>query len=519
MTEAAVLARWQFGVTTVYHFFFVPITISMALIVAVLQTLWTVTANPRYLRLTKFFGKLFLINFAMGVVTGIVQEFQFGLSWSEYSRFVGDIFGAPLAMEALISFFLESTFLGLWIFGWDKLNKYLHLATIWLAALGSSLSAVFILIANSWMQNPVGAHYNPVTKRAEVYDFMAVLTNPLAATVIPHVLFGAMMVGSSVLLGVCGWWLAKLRRENPDGLSDAQKADDSAYRFGVRFGAIVAMLGFILTFMAGHEQGQLFVSLQPMKVAAQEDVSITRENPHFPGFAVIAWPNDKGNFNTIGLDIEGETNKILTGSKDVFLYTYEELDEMYSRGVQDVIGPDGQVIQKASPLAKELKEKDPELYNAYLNTITSSTGFVPNVLAIFYSSRLMMIFGAGDFLFALIALIMTRKKRSPKSKVIWTGMMTITPLLPLFAASLGWITTEMGRQAYIVYGVLPTGAAVSPGLTVFEIATSLTIFTIIYGVGAVVEVGLFLKTVRSGLPDFAPPQLAHGENQPMSFAY
>src|SRR3954470_13963800 len=182
------LARWQFAITTVYHFLFVPLTIGLSLLVAGMQTAWVRTDDDRYLRMTKFWGKLFLINFAMGVVTGIVQEFQFGMNWSEYSRFVGDIFGAPLAFEALLAFFLESTFLGLWIFGWDRLPKKAHLACIWLAAIGSNLSAVFILAANSFMQNPQGAIYNPTTDRAEMNDFGAVLTNPVLLLALPHVL-------------------------------------------------------------------------------------------------------------------------------------------------------------------------------------------------------------------------------------------------------------------------------------------------------------------------------------------
>lgn len=175
--DALDVARWQFGVTTVYHFLFVPLTIGLSVLVAVLQTMWHRTGNERYLKLTKFYGKLFLINFAMGVVTGIVQEFQFGMNWSDYSRFVGDIFGAPLAIEALVAFFLESTFIGLWIFGWDRLPKRLHLAAIWAAAIGTNLSAYFILAANSFMQNPVGFRINPDSGRAELTDFVAVLTN------------------------------------------------------------------------------------------------------------------------------------------------------------------------------------------------------------------------------------------------------------------------------------------------------------------------------------------------------
>ncbi len=191
--DALDVARWQFGVTTVYHFLFVPITIGMSLLVAIMQTIWFRTRDEKWLRLTKFFGKLFLINFAMGIVTGIVQEFQFGMNWSDYSRFVGDVFGSLLAIEALVAFFLESTFLGLWIFGWDRLPKRVHLATIWAASLGTIASMYFILAANSWMQNPVGYHFNAETGRAELNSIGALLTNKVTLATFPHTFFGALM--------------------------------------------------------------------------------------------------------------------------------------------------------------------------------------------------------------------------------------------------------------------------------------------------------------------------------------
>jgi cytochrome d ubiquinol oxidase subunit I len=203
------LARWQFGITTVYHFLFVPLTISLAFIVAGFQTVWFLRGNEKYLRLTRFYGELFLINFAMGVATGIVQEFQFGMNWGDYSRFVGDIFGAPLAIEGLLAFFLESTFLGLWIFGWDKLPKAAHLATIWIAAIGTAISAYIILAANSWMQHPVGYAVNATTGRAELKDFLAVLFNPTVLWAFPHVMSGAFMTGGAFVLGVAMWRLVR----------------------------------------------------------------------------------------------------------------------------------------------------------------------------------------------------------------------------------------------------------------------------------------------------------------------
>src|SRR5689334_20875075 len=207
--DALDLARWQFAVTTVYHFFFVPITIGLSALVAVLQTAWIRTGKEEYLRATKFWGRLFLINFVMGVVTGIVQEFQFGMNWSAYSRYVGDIFGAPLAIEGLLAFFLESTFLGLWIFGWDKLPKKLHLATIWLASIGTVLSAYFILAANSWMQHPVGYAVNPAGGRAELKDFGAVLTNSTAVGAFAHTITACFLTAGMFVVGISAWQLRK----------------------------------------------------------------------------------------------------------------------------------------------------------------------------------------------------------------------------------------------------------------------------------------------------------------------
>ncbi|MCL1842171.1 MAG: cytochrome ubiquinol oxidase subunit I, partial [Propionibacteriaceae bacterium] len=208
--DALDLARWQFGITTVYHFFFVPMTIGLTWLVAVMQTRWNRTGDDKWLKLTKLFGKLFLINFAAGVVTGIVQEFQFGMNWSEYSRFVGDIFGAPLALEALIAFFMESTFVGLWIFGWDRLPKKTHLATIYLTAAGTTISAIFILAANSWMQNPVGAVFE--NGRAQLNNFLALIGNPFFLTTFPHTVGAAFIIAGGLVTGVSGYWLVKSRK-------------------------------------------------------------------------------------------------------------------------------------------------------------------------------------------------------------------------------------------------------------------------------------------------------------------
>src|SRR3954469_20088807 len=253
------LARWQFAITTVYHFFFVPVTISLAALVAGLQTAWYRTGKDKYLRLTKFYGKLFLINIAMGVVTGIVQEFQFGMNWSDYSRFVGDVFGAPLAIEALLAFFLESTFIGLWIFGWDKLPRGLHAGCIWMVHLGTLASSWFILAANSWMQHPVGYRFNQATGRAELTDFWAVMVNKVQLGTFPHVIGAAYMTGAAFVVGVSAWLYVRGRRE-----------DQPLHRRSIRLGAWVLFGAGIVVAITGDVQGKIMTEVQPMKMAAAE---------------------------------------------------------------------------------------------------------------------------------------------------------------------------------------------------------------------------------------------------------
>ena len=255
--QAVDLSRWQFAITTVYHFFFVPLTLGLSIILAVIETLYVRTGNEMYKKMAQYWGKLFLINFAMGVVTGIVQEFQFGMNWSDYSRFVGDIFGAPLAIEALLAFYLESTFLGIWIFGWDKLGKKAHLATIWLVAIGSSISALWILIANSFMQEPVG--YTIVNGRAQMTDFFALLTNPNVLVQYPHVLFSGLATAAFFMLGICAFHFVRRKNEN-----------NAFFKKTYQIALGVALASSVLVALVGHTQAQHMVTTQPMKMAAAE---------------------------------------------------------------------------------------------------------------------------------------------------------------------------------------------------------------------------------------------------------
>src|ERR1700746_3255524 len=274
------VSRWQFGITTVYHFIFVPLTIGLAPLIAVMQTIWVATDNVAWYRLTKFFGKLFLINFAIGVATGIVQEFQCGMNWSEYSRFVGDVFGAPLAMEGLAAFFFESTFLGLWIFGWGRLPRLVHLACIWIVAIAVNASAFFIIVANSFMQHPVGAHYNPATRRAELDSIGALLTNNTAQAAFSHAVTGSLLTAGTFVAAVSAW--ALVRSRHPASAPPATESDArTMFRPATILGCWVALAAAVGLFFTGDVQGKLMFVQQPMKMASAESLCNTETDPDF----------------------------------------------------------------------------------------------------------------------------------------------------------------------------------------------------------------------------------------------
>ncbi|GAA3718636.1 cytochrome ubiquinol oxidase subunit I [Microlunatus aurantiacus] len=491
------LARWQFAITTVYHFFFVPVTISMATLVAGFQTAWVITDKEKYLKLTKFFGKLFLINFAMGVVTGIVQEFQFGMNWSAYSRFVGDIFGAPLALEGLLAFFLESTFLGLWIFGWDRLGKKLHLATIWLAAIGTILSAYFILAANSFMQNPVGFTFNEARGRAELIDFAAVLTNPVVLVTFPHQIAGCFMVGGAFVAGVAGWHIHKIDKaeraaldarepfEGPAYAAAAQgrttvvAADRGAFKTAVKVGAIVLILAGAGTAISGDLQSKVMFEVQPMKMAAAEALYETQQPA---GFSVITIGTPDGERELWSVNVPGLLSFLATGSFDGKVTGINELQQQYT----EQFGPGT---------------------------------YYPFVPLTYWSFRWMIGLGMAGIAVGTLLLICLRGDRRLTS-FWWPTLLIALPLLPLFANSFGWIFTETGRQPWVVFTLLQTSAGVSPTVSPAMILTSMITFTALYGVLAVVEVKLLLKYLRLGLPDVSPPDKTDSdEDAPLVFSY
>ena len=442
------LSRWQFGITTVYHFFFVPLTLGLSIFLAITETLYVRSGDEIYKRMVQFWGKLFLINFAMGVVTGIVQEFQFGMNWSEYSRFVGDIFGAPLAVEALLAFFLESTFLGIWLFGWDKLSKGMHAAAIWLVVIGSNLSALWILIANSFMHEPVG--YVLRNGRAEMTDFFALLGNPHVWVQFPHVLMSGVTTAAFFIMGISAYHLL---RKSPNFV-----VFQRSFQGAVVYGAI----GVVLVILVGHSQAQHMVRVQPMKMAAAEALWES-ENP--ASFSLI----------TIGNEPERRDVFAIRIPRLLSLLAYNRLD--------------GEV--------KGIKNLQAEYEQRY-----GPGDYAPPIALAYWNFRLMV--GAG-FLMALLALyglylvLQNRVDAAPR----FLSWLPWAIFLPYLANTTGWLLTELGRQPWIVFGLQKTADAVSPNLTTGSVLFTAVLFTLLYGALMVADLYLLRKYARAGVTETA----------------
>jgi cytochrome d ubiquinol oxidase subunit I len=482
--NALELARWQFGITTIYHFVLVPLTIGLTPLVAIMQTVWYRTGNETWLRLTKFFGKLLLINFALGVATGIVQEFQFGMAWSEYSRFVGDVFGAPLAMEALAAFFIESTFLGLWIFGWERLPKKVHLATIWLVAFGVNLSAYFILAANSWMQHPVGTTYNAQTGRAEMTDIGAVLSNPTLLSAFPHTIATSFLVAGTFVAGIAGWWMVRAVRAKNESLARA------LYRPAVLLGVVVMLVAGIGVTLSGDTQAKLMFQQQPMKMAAAEALCVGADGASFSILAIGDLANDCAGVRHV-ISVPGLTSFLADGS--------------FSSHIDGVI----------------------DVQQRYAQRYGEDVVYTPNLAVTYWSFRLMIGLGVGSAALALVALWLTRKGRVTGNK--WFARLALWAIpTPFLAASFGWIFTEMGRQPWVV-APNPTGIdeirlltvrGVSTSVSAGTILTSMIVFTLLYAALGVVWFRLIARYAREGAPETAAPATTdEADTAPLSFAY
>jgi cytochrome d ubiquinol oxidase subunit I len=439
------LSQLQFAATTVYHFFFVPLTLGLSVLVAIMETMYVSSGNEVYRRMTKFWGKLFLINFAMGIVTGIVMEFQFGMNWANYARFVGDIFGAPLAIEALLAFFLESTFLGVWIFGWDKISKKLHATAIWLVAIGSNISALWILIANSFMQHPVG--YEIQGTRAVMTDFGALLSNPYVWHQFPHTVLGGYTTAAFFVLGISAYHLLRGKHE-------------VFFQKSFKIAAIFGTIAIIATALVGHAQTQFLVKNQPMKLAAAEALWNTENPASFSLFTIVDQAAKK---DVVSIRIPGALS---------FL-SYNKFE--------------GEV--------KGLNDLQSEFETKY-----GPGDYMPSIPVAYWSFRIMVAAGSLMVLLAIYALFVAYNK-----KPVW--MKTMLKLFPFFIAlpyisnTFGWLLTETGRQPWAVYGVLKTADSISPTITVGMVLASLIVFTLLYGVLMVADVYLLVKFAKAGPAD------------------
>jgi cytochrome d ubiquinol oxidase subunit I len=455
--DPLILAMLQFAATTVYHFFFVPLTLGLSILVAVMETLYVRTEQDVYKQLTKFWGKLFVINFAMGVVTGIVQEFQFGMNWSEYSRYVGDIFGAPLAFEALMAFFLESVFLGVWIFGWEKLSKGWHAVTIWLVAAASNISALWILIANSFMQQPVG--YAPGPNGGFVMtDFFAVLFNPNIWYQYPHVLFSGLVTSAFFVMGVSAYHLLR-------------KNDVDAFKRAFQLAATVGIVTTILLVMNGHGQAQHMVQTQPMKLAAAEALWNSADPASLSLFTI-------GN---------------MSERKDVFAIRIPRLLSLLA--YNQITGK----VEGINNLQAEYSAK------------YGPDNYVPPAVVTYWAFRIMV--GAGFALAAMafygIFMVMgdLYEKRSLALKAF-----TWAIILPYLANTSGWILTEVGRFPWVVFGLVKLRDGVSPNVTTGMLWISLLGYILVYGLLIVATVYLLSKYARAGLEKSAVPDKGSNED-------
>ena len=461
------LARTQFAITTLFHFIFVPMSIGLAGWVALCQTLHFATGREVYLRMTRFWGKFLLISIAIGVVTGIVQEFQFGMNWAEYSRYVGDVFGAPLAMEGLAAFFLESTFIGLWIFGWGRLSPRVHLATIWLTAIGTVLSAYFILAANSWMQHPVGYRLNPVTHHARLTDIFAVLLNSTVLLAFPHTIFGAFTTGGILVIGISAWYLLR-------------KREVEVFSRSIRLALPLTLVAVFLTMGFGDGQGRLMSVQQPMKMASAEALYNTTKGAGLSLFAVGPFERHP---ERLGVDV-----------------TLPHVESLIA-----TLSWDGTVKGINQVNAEEQRKYGPGDYT-------------PIIGVTYWTFRLMIGAGVLIFLLTIAGLVLTPRRRLERAR--WFHRAALAAIvLPIVANWSGWIFTEMGRQPWVVYGLLRTSDARSPNVASSSIIISLTAYILVYGVLTAVGGYLFVREVKHGpAPPSGSGDGAPGERVPPDLA-
>lgn len=441
--DVLMLARVQYAITTIFHFFFVPLSIGTIFLVAIMETLYVVKKKEVYLQMSKFWGKVFLISFAIGVVTGILQEFQFGMNWSEYSRFMGDVFGAPLAVEALLAFFMESTFIGVWVFGRNKLPKWVIALSAWLVTLGTTISALWILAANSFMQEPVG--FEIVNGKAVLTDFMALITNPQLLVEFPHTVFGALGTGAFVVGGISAYNLLKKRNKD-------------FFLRSFKLSMIVAAISSLLIALSGHSQAQHLMESQPMKMAASEALWEDSADP-------AAWTAIGG------IDVKNQENRWEIDIPYALSYlAYSE----FSGSVEGML---------------TLQEKYVELYG--------DGDYIPPVKTVFWSFRIMVVLGGLMFVIAALGLFFAYRK-TIEHKTWLLKILLVSIAMPFIANTAGWVMTEIGRQPWTVFGYYTTAQSISPNVSAGQILFSTISFSAVYVILAVVMVMMIVKAVKKG---------------------
>ncbi|MBN9888595.1 cytochrome ubiquinol oxidase subunit I [Salipiger abyssi] len=496
------LSRLQFAMTAMYHFLFVPLTLGLSILVAIMETVYVMTNRPIWRQMTKFWGTLFGINFVLGVATGITMEFQFGMNWSYYSHYVGDIFGAPLAIEGLMAFFLEATFVGLFFFGWDKLSKVAHMIVTWLVAIGSNFSALWILIANGWMQNPVGAQFNPDTMRMEMTSFFEVLFNEVAQAKFVHTVSAGYVTASVFVLGVSAWYMLKGRHTEL-----ARRSIAIASSFGLAAALSVVVLGDESGYSASHTQ--------KMKLAAIEAMWETEEAP--ASFTLVGFPDKAARETHYAIHIPWAMGLIGTRSLTQEIPGINELVIEAERRVRSgIIAYDNLMTireqRDATPEAVRLSFEDhsADLGFAFLlkryvddpreateaQIVQASEDTIPGVAPLFWAFRIMVGLGFGFIAVMLYFFVMSNFRTMQFPRWALRTAVIIIPA-PWIAAELGWFVAEFGRQPWTVDGVLPTALSVSH-LSIGDLLITLAGFVIFYTVLFVIEMSLMIKYIRKG---------------------
>lgn len=435
--DVIMLSRLQFAITAMFHFIFVPLTLGLSIMVAYMESCYVRTNDEMYLKMTKFWGKLFLINFALGIVTGLTMEFQFGMNWAQYSRYVGDIFGAPLAIEATLAFFLESTFIGLWVFGWNKVSKRVHAASIWIVAIATNISGLLIILANGWMQNPVG--YVLRNNRAEMVDFGALLTNPYGWLEFGHTILAGYIVAAFFVMGISAYHLLKMNKTD-------------FFKRSFRIAAACALVFSILLLVVGDFQAVHLAKNQPIKFAAMESVWETQSSAPYNLLVIPDEQNERNSLEAIAIP-------------NMLSYL------AFRNGTGQVSG------------LKDVPMEDR-----------------PPVLITFLSFRVMVVLGMLIILLSLIAYIVSKRDRLEANPLFLRIMLYSIPL-PYIAIQLGWIVTEVGRQPWIVYGILRTSDAVSKAISPSQVWGSLIGFTLLYGLLGMIDIYLLAKYAKKGPDD------------------